>query len=166
MLFPIFYVGYLIPLEKIEKMREQKWIFLVIGILSITVNLVLYRLEIVPISATHNYYDTIGELCIKYIYMLTTVGLFLFLNSWVPGDKLLCRWGRNSLIVYLLHPYFADVIGYLTRHYIRTEFISTIICLAASIIITWVLSLESIRNIYDSLMKKINRLLRWEVGAL
>ena len=160
LLFPIFFLGYNFPIDKLYEMRQKKFISFIIGFFSLSVTMALYKLKLVPISATHNYYSSIAELGVKYIYMLTTFGLFIALNSLIPNSRILNRWGRNSLLVYLLHPYMTDIIGYFVRHSVNSDYLSAVICITSSILITAILSLDVFKNAYDYCMGKINKALR------
>ena len=161
LLFPIFYIGYLIPMEKLHEMRNKKLISLIIGFVSLCTNMILYKIQIVPISGTHDYYTSLAELGIKYIYMITTFGLFISLNALLPeNNKVLSRWGRNSLIVYLMHPFFVDVVGHFVRHSVDSDILSAVICIVVSVFITSVLSLDIFRRLYDLCIGKINKALR------
>lgn len=162
LLFPIFCFGYSFPIEKLRNMRNRKTFSIVVGLVSLGINMLLYEARIVPVSATHNYYSSFAELAIKYVYMITTIGLFICLNSIFPVNKVLSRWGKNSLLVYLLHPYFTDVIGYLLKNVINNNTVSALICVFAAIIVTNILSMDRFRKMYDSCMKRINTVLRLE----
>ena len=162
LLFPVFYFGFLFPLKKIQEMRSHKLLAIVLGLLSLGINMWLFRSHIIPISATHNYYSSFIELIGKYMYMFTTICLFFCLNALLPTKKFLSRWGKNSLVVYLLHPYFTDVTGYILKRLSFSIPISAFFCVIASILITTLLSSDLLRTIYNRIMNTINVMLNLE----
>lgn len=166
LLFPIFYLGLSISFDKLCLLRRNKFLSILIGTGSIFINIVIYfslsNSGLIAISAAHNYYSSLAELAIKYVYMCTTVGIFICANAILPENKTLCRWGRNSLIVYLVHPYFIDVISFVIKNVIKDSYISALLCIVFAIAITNFLSIDIFRKIYALCMKKISRILNLE----
>ena len=112
LLWFMFYAGLRTSYRHLEKLRNNKLICIGILVLCVVAEFLLLKSNVIDISwATHNYPLSFKESILKYILMIFTIGCFCGCAALAPENAgLLSRWGRNSLVVYLLHPYMVDVL--------------------------------------------------------
>ena len=84
--------------------------------------------------------------------------LFTGMAATIPDSRtFLSRWGRNSLIVYLLHPFAVDIVkALLGKLNVQWTTLFYFIAIPIALLITDFLSRENIKTIYDTIKKKIS----------
>lgn len=164
LLFPIFYVGYSMPPDKMRTIRSGKRRWAILGILLlVTIEWLLLHYKLVDGSATHNYTDAPIGVLIKYFYMVLTLFWFACFSTLVSGrSSMLSRWGRNSLIIYLLHMYFVLVCHRLFK--VNDEWLMLILMGVGSFVITDLLSLDIFKSFYDKIHFKIIELIERKIS--
>ncbi|EEQ59556.1 acyltransferase [Clostridiales bacterium 1_7_47FAA] len=158
LLYPMFYLGRSYLKEFVSKAREKKITMVILMSACICGELLLLRNHITDITwASHDYPLNMTECLLKYVFMFFVVGVFTGLVALVPNRKIfLTKWGRNSLLVYLIHSFVIDVLKVVFGK-INVEW-NTPFCFAAvltAVIITEFLSNERLKKLYDVMMLKI-----------
>lgn len=111
LLLPAFLIGLKLK-EHMDTIRKQKGICTLLGVISIGMELMLVKLKIVPIFwSTHDYQPDLKLYCLKLLYIIVfSTAVFVMFCAWIPDKKcFLTRWGRNSIIIYLIHPFIQEV---------------------------------------------------------
>lgn len=161
LLFPVFYLGYKLDGKKIEFFRNKKWVSIIIGICATVIEILALKFNIIGIlDSTHNYPENISDSILKYLFMIISVGIFIFTASLVPAKiKFLKRWGENSLMIYLIHPYAILFFGKIfNKLNIQSDTLYFVILFIISVLVTEILSLEIIKNVYQKLIEYINKI--------
>lgn len=98
---------------------------------------------------------------VVFIYLFV-ICEFAFLCAVAPSKvTLINRWGRNSICVYLIHPFLVDIVkAVFNRIGIVNTGITFILYVVFAILITDTLSRNSIKRIYDTMLNTIATLLR------
>ena len=111
--------------------------------------------------ATHDYPLTTFECALKYIFMMITIALFIGLSSVVSNKQtFLSRWGKNSLLIYLFHPYMVDFVrGVINNLHLQWNGFLFCIAFLFTLFIVEILSNNRIKSLYDKFMSKINSFL-------
>ena len=77
------------------------------------------------------------------------------------NNKRLERWGRNSLIVYLLHPFLVDVIKtIIEKSTMRWNTLLYVILLVVTAIVTDFLSADPLKELYYKFIGNIYKLVK------
>lgn len=161
LLFPVFILGN--HINEVAKIKTKKYslYFLLVGL--VIIELTLLKMGLVDYTwATHDYTNEILPLLLKYIYMLFfTPIIFMILRQLLNKEnKILCRWGQNSIVIYLLHPYFIDIIHkVLNLIYIPTIFI-LIFYIIYAIVISFVLSSKFCINSYNKIILFASKIIK------
>lgn len=172
LLYPIFYIGYLIPISSLEKIRKKnnlKVISIILGLFSIIIEAIFLINGIVDVTwATHDYSSVFKDYFLKVIFIyLFVICEFVFLCAVAPSKvSFINRWGRNSICVYLIHPFLVDIIkAIINRIGMANTGITFILYFFFAILITDVLSKDSIKRLYDIMLNTITTLLRINVSG-
>ena len=165
LLWFVFSIGLKFAFKHIITLRKLKKISIVFFIVSISVEILILKFGLVDITwATHDYPNNIQEVILKYIFMLCTIGIFVGVISIIPKRcKLLAKWGRNSLLIYLIHPFIIDVIKYILTNVIRIQWNLSffVVSLLLTAMITSFLSLNILTRVYNQIISLI-----WNVITL
>lgn len=155
LLFPIFYIGYRIRPEKMERIRHIKRRWATVGIISlIVIEWVLFVFHVEGGIFTHDYTSNPVYALLKYVNMILVIVWFLCFAILLPGKiKWLSRWGRNSLIVYLLHMYFISAINRFVN--ISDGWLVITLMVICAFGITQLLSLDIFKRIYDNILSRL-----------
>lgn len=171
LLYPIFYLGYLIPISSMGKIRKKnnlKAISIILGLSCIVIETSFLINGIVDVTwATHDYSDVLKDYFLKVVYIyLFVVCEFVFLCVVAPSKvTFINRWGRNSICVYLMHPFLVDIVkAVFNRIGIVNTGITFILYVVFAILITDILSRDSIKRIYDIMLNTIAIMLRVNVN--
>ncbi len=163
LLFPLFCVGVCISFDKLKLLKDKVKICFLIGIMSFLCIILFLGMGIVQYNwATHDFYGTNTELLIKYIYMLFTVGVFLLLFVILPNLDFLKRWGQNSVVIYLIHPFCIGLFTHITSLLKLPMVYSFAITICFSLVITNILSLNIIKKYYDYMLDYIIKKIKLE----
>lgn len=160
LMFPVFYLGYKMDKKWLQFFREKKWISFLICAANIVFEFLLIKFNVVETSfAAHDYPVSIKDHIIKLINMFFALGAFTALCAIVPEKlKFLKRWGRNSLLIYLLHSYAVMLFGkILAKFSIDSVWLEFAICAAISLVVTEILSLNIFSDIYKKIFGCINK---------
>lgn len=160
LLYPMFYLGYKFNENQMSFFRKNKIASFVLGVIGIVVELLLLKFNVVDTSfAAHDYPSDIKEHFAKILVMILSIGSFALLAAFVPENvKFLKRWGKNSLIVYLVHSYAVVLFGKVfVRFNIESVWVEFVICFISAIIITEILSLDVFSRLYKKIFGYINK---------
>lgn len=163
LLYPMFYLGRNYARNICERIYLHKRICLVIISMCILVEIILLSSGAAPITwSTHDYPNSVGESVLKLIFIVITLCMFCCFSALLPKKQtILSRWGRNSLIVYLLHPFVVDMIKIvISKLHFRWDTAFFFAVFITSVIITEVLSEDWLRLLFDKFMNRLNILLR------
>ena len=167
LLYPIFYIGYLIQPTIGEKLRKNKKLMILsvfLGVFCIVIEAKFLILNIIDVTwASHDYSSMMKDYFIKVLYIY----IFAFCEFWflcvlAPRNQcVINRWGRNSICVYLMHPFLVDIIkAFFNEMGIRNSAIVFISYFIFAFIITDFLSRSLIKRLYNTLFNKVAILLR------
>ena len=164
LLFGIFYIGYRCPENALKNVRNHRALGVSVGIICLLLELALLYAGITDVTwATHDYSSSISDYLLKYIFIFVfTIGMFFFLAVIMPNKSIvLARWGRNSILVYLIHPFFVDIEkAVANRLSIAENTLLLIIFVVAAVIITDVLSMDIFKDAYNNCINKIAKILK------
>ncbi|MCB7302636.1 acyltransferase family protein [Bariatricus massiliensis] len=157
LLYPIFYLGRSCSNEFVGKIRVKKSTAIIMMSVCVFGELLLLKNNITDITwASHDYPITAMECLLKYVFMFFTMGIFSGLAVLVPNKRMfLTRWGRNSLLVYLIHPFVVDVLKVVLEK--MNVIWNTQFCFVAvlgAVVITELLSNERLKKVYDVVMSR------------
>lgn len=155
LMMPAYLVGMLIKKYYCD-FRMRKMLVLC-GLVCICAELGLLFLKIVPITwSTHDFTEDKFQYALKFLYIVVfSVESFFFLARVVPNKKcILTRWGSNSIIIYLTHGVFLDIVkkvmivkcGIYWLYWRKWMFFATFI---ATILLVEVLSFDIWKKVYD-----------------
>lgn len=163
LLYPIFYFGRYFMYPIIQKAQNfGKSLNCIILFICVFTEYLLLTLGITNVTwATHDYPLTTFECVLKYIFMMITIAIFIGLSSVVSNKQtFLSRWGKNSLLIYLFHPYIVDFLrGVINNLHLRWNGFLFCIVFLLTVFIAEILSNNRIKSLYDRFMLKINSFL-------
>ena len=163
LLYPIYWIGKKYISTIIDTLRNtNKVVGYILIFACILIELLVLKLGVVDITwASHDYPTYTIETVIKYVFQFLVIIIFIGLTIDVPDkETMLSRWGRNSVIVYLIHPFALSVLLFVL-HMVNVEMdaLFFFIFVVLSIVITEVLSHDILKKTYDSFMINIYKLL-------
>ena len=162
LMFPLFVAGKYTSFEWLKGLREKisGWIAAVMIVVVIAAELLVYSIGLTGITwASHDHPASITEVAVKYLFYILSIVLFVGIYILMPQgpNKIITRWGRNSMTVYLFHLFICMAI----RHFIKSFPLWFFpVAIVISIVITYVLSLDIVARIYNVVLGKVCRLLR------
>lgn len=164
LLFPVFYIGFKVNAKHLQWINQNKRSVTVVGLMAIITETILLKSgRISVLWATHSYPKNIETLLFEWLYMFIALTICAVLYIWMPTSKVIERFGRNSMIVYLVHPFLVVVLGQTCRGLQITNGVKQfIITLLGTFLITYMLSLECIAHGYHKILKKIENITRKE----
>ena len=163
LLWMVYYVGMRLSDSFLMKVRKHKWCGVVLLLVCVLVEIFLLSIGMVTITwATHDFPNTVKDSLLKYVYMIITIVSFFSIAAIVPeNNKRLERWGRNSLIVYLLHPFLVDVIKtIIEKSTMRWNTLLYVILLVVTAIVTDFLSADPLKELYYKFIGNIYKLVK------
>ena len=158
LLYPIFYFGKVCSREFINKIRYKKRNMFLLMCACVAGELLLLAMRVTDITwASHDYPQNIKECILKYFFMLFVLGTFAGFAAIIPNRKtFLTKWGRNSLMVYLLHPFVVDILkAVLGKLYVQWNISFYFVAVIMAVLITNFLSKESLKIIYNVIIERI-----------
>lgn len=163
LLWMVYYVGMRLSDSFLVKVRKHKWCGVVLLLVCVLVEIFLLSIGMVTITwATHDFPNTVKDSLLKYVYMIITIVSFFSIAAIVPeNNKRLERWGRNSLIVYLLHPFLVDVIKtIIEKSIMKWNTLLYVILLVVTAIVTDFLSADPLKELYYKFIGNIYKLVK------
>ena len=164
LLYGIFYLGYRCQFSLLNKIRTRyKYQCILLGCGALIGETLFLIMGVVDITwATHDYSVYFWDYILKYIYMFVfSIGIFALLMTVTFDIKCVKHWGKNSLIIYLIHPFAVESVRTVVKlSGISNTMVIYIVFLIASLLITEVLSLNSTRRIYDYFMIHVLKMMR------
>ncbi|MCD7789967.1 MAG: hypothetical protein LUH55_05340 [Bacteroides thetaiotaomicron] len=165
LLWLAFYVGLKCDISRMMSIRINKKAAIFVGTCSVVIELLLLFTGIVDVTwATHDYPNTIAESLLKYLFMVCTIGCFVGIGAVIPENcDIINRWGKNSILIYLFHPYFVDAFKIVTSKIgLEWNLIMFFGGLIFAILTCQLLSMKIWRNIYDRAIQKISSIFKLE----
>lgn len=94
-----------------------------------------------------------------FVFVICLFGLLCAIA--LANINFINRWGRNSILVYLIHPFLVDIIKIIVNrvHVINVNHIFIIFVICA-IIITDILSREFLKKLHDTALNKFSKLIK------
>ncbi len=158
LLFPMFVAGYYVNEDFLEKLRRKRRLCAMGLPLGMLLEILALHFGNIPITwATHDQPMSVMECIWKYFFMVCAVIFFIGLAGLVPNKEgRLSRWGRNSIIVYLCHPFVVIIVCWLIRmSSIEGDVVLLVALLISALMITELLSGEWFMHIYNKVFNKI-----------
>ena len=164
LLYPVFLCGTLLGGNRLNTLSKNKVKCIAFGIVAMIILCVFRWFNVMPIDwATHDYYVTIMQLMIKYFCMLLTVAIFACLFCIIPKSSIMQRWGKNSIIIYLLHPFFVPFVRFAINKITNSEIMAFFITIVSALTITEILSINFFKKEYEHILEKVKQFIKLEV---
>ena len=160
---PYFLAGYFITEEKLLSFKKYSK-FLAIAIVMLTISLAIYIAGSDIISTEFLWFDraylyfyqdmwpSIGMRAL--LYLIGFLFIYVLINLVTPRKCFLSKIGKNTFSVYILHIYLVGILLGVTE-IISNYYVSLLISLVGSVIITYVLSRDVVSLKFSKFMKKI-----------
>lgn len=161
--FPFFIIGYKLPTDKIntfvinrKPIDYLKGIVLLLYTMSFSIVFIYKYTGLSASNLLMNSYNSPLDPFVR-IVLFCIAGLMILSIAMLTPNKpmsLLCKWGRNSLVIYILHRFFTLLfplvfaVEYYSEYYIVYAFILSVITLS-------VLGSDSVTRIFNSLINRI-----------
>lgn len=153
-IFPVFLLGYYIPINKFNSFCQNKF-FIILGIAAIATICILTEMDLIYFRyRPHFFHKSIIAEVVKIACFVCTVLVVLGVNAILPQRKcFLTTIGKNSLMVYLLHEYVYSFCGHL--YDFDNDFVDLVIAIALAISLSYMLSRPLIATSYHSIVSKL-----------
>ncbi len=162
LLFPIFIAGYIFKNKHNGTNRTSQIYALTLLIIPVVECILVYT-DVLSVNwATHNQSVSFADGCIKLFLMLASAGLAIILINVIPNQKTrICRYGRNSLLVYAVHPFIVYIeLVLLTKLQLNNPILLYGISLLSSVVVTEILSLDIFSKIYNYAVNSMCKILK------
>ncbi|MCR4755251.1 MAG: acyltransferase family protein [Lachnospiraceae bacterium] len=159
--FTFFLIGYLFPMEKIEKLKKSYMWVLLLGATGITLS--AYYLGLIPVkmyeyiqSYEATKVDNISGIIMR-IVMITVSMIFIgCLLKLMPGrESVFTIFGRNSIVIYLIHIFIIKATGEFGFRGFGNEILNIGFCILFSLLICIILSRPLFAKIYNVMIGNI-----------
>ena len=158
---PFFLAGYYFKIEMIK--RINKAAASIILFFSFLITAIMNNYRIIPVkmyeyiqcynlTGVNNVNGMIMRLCMIIISFLVIISLI----SLAPSRHLwLTSFGRNSLMIYLVHIFFIKLISHLNFAGFDNLILNIVFSLALSFLLCFILSRQILNNAYSSFISKL-----------
>lgn len=153
-MFPIFLLGYYIPISKFNSLHRNK-LFIILGIAGIAAICFLTEMDMIYFRfRPHFFHKSITEEIVKIACFVCAILVVFGVNAILPQRKcFLTTIGKNSLMVYLLHEYIYSFCGHL--YDIENDYVDVVIAICVSICLSYILSRPLIATIYKRFIERL-----------
>ncbi len=155
LLFPIYVFGYWLSGDRLKMVKSNKGYAILIPFVILVETLFLILGWTDTGWSSHRQATSINEYGLECIFMVLTAVLFVSLVC-VMSDKkcFLTQWGRNSIVVYLVHIFAVRIaLILLNKIVVPNVFLTFILYALFAVIITQVCSLNIFLRFYNTVMK-------------
>lgn len=167
-LLPLFLAGFYFQQEHVRYIRSQKRLLISFGILTLVALSIFWRHLFLT---NHNFLQTtffnasykeigvsipIGILSRICIYSVSVI-IGLSLLSVLPSKSLfISRFGLNSVVLYVVHPYLAYIVG---RHIHLNGTFYILSSVVVSVVVCYVFSMSTFKILYNRFFEMLDRVL-------